>query len=186
MAEVVSFLVSNYVWILVIVIITLLAIIGGYANKTNFGEGEKKEKAKNNEDINSNIQNITLNDAIGIKQETQNKQDNNIDNVETQENINAVNSPTKNVETSNNIKNENIFKSIEDKLSSLDNELNSILQKKDVINDNILEDIDDMSFSNEKKSEKKVFNDIKTSDIELPEIKSLKDKDEDIWNIKKQ
>ena len=51
MDTIVNFAVSNSAWFLVGAIIILLAIIGSYADKTNFGLGKKKEEEKDNKDL---------------------------------------------------------------------------------------------------------------------------------------
>ena len=40
MSTIIEYIVSNYTWFLIGAIIILLAIIGSYADKTNFGQGK--------------------------------------------------------------------------------------------------------------------------------------------------
>ena len=51
MSEILDYILANYVWILTVAITVLLAIIGYYADKTNFGQGKKtpKEEPKKEE-----------------------------------------------------------------------------------------------------------------------------------------
>ena len=197
MTEIMSFLISNYVWILVIVIVTLLAIIGSYANKTNFGEGTKEEtEDESQKDV--IIENKKLSEVLGQDSATlpgTDEKDLNTE-IKNESSASVINnnniSNTSSLSSDVNIKEEvelktenkeNLFKSIEEKLSSLDNELNTMLPKKEVIDDNILEDLEDISLDNSENNKKKIKT-IKTSDIELPKIKSLKDKEEDVWKKK--
>ena len=46
MTDIVSIITDNLVWILVGIVVILLAIIGRYADQTNFGEGKKIIKVK--------------------------------------------------------------------------------------------------------------------------------------------
>ena len=49
MTEIINFIIVNYTWILAIVILILLAIIGGIADRTNFGEGKSNIEEKKQE-----------------------------------------------------------------------------------------------------------------------------------------
>lgn len=86
MTKIVEYIMQNYTWFLTGAIIILLAIIGSYADKTNFGQGKDKsqddEKEKNNLDfankrISDNLESNELNsdeknviDEKSVKQES--------------------------------------------------------------------------------------------------------------------
>ena len=52
MTEIVNYITSNYVWFLGGIIVILLAIIGNYADKTNFGQTKIKKEEKNKKEEN--------------------------------------------------------------------------------------------------------------------------------------
>ena len=64
MTEILEFLESNYVWLLGGMIVILLAIIGYFADKTNFGQGKREEKVepKTDEQVDNNL---TFEDIYG-------------------------------------------------------------------------------------------------------------------------
>lgn len=62
----VEYIMYNHTWAILVAIIVILAIIGGYAEKTNFLQGKKnikQPKEDKNDDL-SNLKNVTLQDAI--------------------------------------------------------------------------------------------------------------------------
>ena len=83
-----------------------------------------------------------------------------------------------------------IFKSndrisnIEDKLSELDKEIYGVLPKKDEFDSSILEELEDLSFDIKQNHNSKLKDEFDLDDLKLPEIKSLKDDTDDIWNYK--
>ena len=58
MNAILEYILANYTWILFVLIIILLAIIGWYADKTNFGQGKK------NNDESEDLTKKTLNEAM--------------------------------------------------------------------------------------------------------------------------
>lgn len=210
MTAIYDFIIVNYTWILIIVIIILLAIIGSYADKTNFGEGRKnqlekpkKEKAvdlsnkKLGDIIPNNVQSTVQNDkpqtefqsnGVGIGNTVHNNSANNIENLSSIEEANQLSNgnslPSDNLVQINTAENDipkNL--SIEEKLSKLDDEISSILPNKKELDESILEDLDDLIFDS-KLDFKSKKNDFDFGDLSLPKIKSLKEEPEDIWNFK--
>lgn len=192
-----EYVVSNYTWLLSGTIIILLAIIGSYADKTNFGQGKSKETRnvgtgdldlpqkktlsdyfkkdesgeleKNSEDF----LNSTLPD--GMKNNVSKRKD--IDNFNHE--FNEIPLDKIKDDTSKNER----YQDFESNFQSFDQEFNEILPEKDIIDDDLLNDIDDLSFD---KTQKINIGDIPDlDDVELPEIKAVKSDDENIWDIKK-
>ena len=62
MTQVLVFISENYIWFIVGIVLILLAVIGYYAEKTNFGQ--TKNKKDNILEENLNIKNMKLNDVI--------------------------------------------------------------------------------------------------------------------------
>lgn len=75
MNKIIEYITLNYTWFLIGAIIILLAIIGSYADKTNFGQGKNKNENDKKEKDNLNIEEATkelkeenLNSAIEASQ----------------------------------------------------------------------------------------------------------------------
>ena len=47
MSQIIEYIVQHYIWIIICIVLILLAIIGYYADKTNFGQGKKEKNKKN-------------------------------------------------------------------------------------------------------------------------------------------
>ena len=174
MNAIIDFVMANYVLILAIAIIILLAIIGSYADKTNFGQGNKnsnneKDKEKDTQDLSH----MTLNEAVSGNQNSEIVEDNKEDKSE-EEIDQSKNDNNTNVEV---VEKENLDESFD----KLDQEFNEILPEKNIISGDLLEQIDDLSLD---KTQKLNFNDVPDlNDIELPEIKKLDSEEEDIWKF---
>jgi len=61
MEQVLIYISENYIWFIIGIIIIFLAVIGYYADKTNFGQ---KKNIKNNEEKTLDLENMKLNDAL--------------------------------------------------------------------------------------------------------------------------
>lgn len=83
MTEIIGFIVSNYVWFLIGSIIILLAIIGSYADKTNFGQGKSDDNLKEGNKIIEQNSNVLSKDEIN-KKFTMNLSNNNVDDMNSQ------------------------------------------------------------------------------------------------------
>jgi len=82
-----DFIIENYVWFIVAFVVIVMAIIGYFADKTDFGRKiEKKEKKQNNK----KNEKIKV-EAKGINELTQNIAENNKDVVSTNQDENIVN-----------------------------------------------------------------------------------------------
>lgn len=64
MDKIIEFIISNYVWFIVIAVIIIMAIIGYIADKTEFGKNKEKKEEQNNEIP----QNILENESALINQ----------------------------------------------------------------------------------------------------------------------
>ena len=208
---VVNFVMSYYVWFLAGAILILLAIIGAYADKTNFGQGKKEENKSTDDQI--DLKNIKLSDAVGnknIKDDT--KTDNvNMDNNKIDKNISVSENNNNNismpnaedlsnkkidvVKESNNVSTNNsaeIFKPNEDnitskslnldeKLSKLDSAINDMLPEKELIDTSILDDVSDMDVGLDDKKLFESKDDFNLGDLKLPEIKKPKKQPKNVW-----
>lgn len=185
MENILNFFQTNSIWFIVGVIIILLALIGRYADKTNFGQNKNGEKPIDEQkddainDINDSIVNNDINKTEQIEIE-QTIKENSVSEIEIEKkdekNINEIvnEEPTEIDEQSK----EDIVQNEYDKL---DKELDILLPKKDIIDEDLLEDIDNLSLD---KTQKIKITDIPDlDDVDLPEIKNLNQQDEDIWKF---
>lgn len=185
MENILNFFQTNSIWFIVGVIIILLALIGRYADKTNFGQNKNGEKPIDEQkddainDINDSIVNNDINKTEQIEIE-QTIKENSVSEIEIEKkhekNINEIvnEEPTKIDEQPK----EDIVQNEYDKL---DKELDILLPKKDIIDEDLLEDIDNLSLD---KTQKIKITDIPDlDDVDLPEIKNLNQQDEDIWKF---
>ncbi len=202
MGEILEYIMSNYTWLLGGLIIILLAIIGRYADKTNFGQGNKPKEDLNNtldldgkkfndffeessNDENINIDNnlkeeqqVTIDDfgndlPIQQKKELNDEQGINLNTKTDKKDKEIITNDIENNEQTNN-------DTFEEEFDKFDEEFNSILPKKDIISDELLDDIDNISIE-EKNQENNDIPDL--DDVELPKIKNLKKDEEDIWKF---
>lgn len=206
MAEVLEYIVTNYTWLLIGAIIILLAIIGSYAEKTNFGQGkEKLENDKNNLDansINSEIINDMFeentNDAqvgnnnINVTDEVSEPKFNNNDNTsyngipenqtkDKDSDFSELSNPNTGLEENTQEVEINEKDDFDENFNKFDEEFNTLLPKKDIIDNDMLDDIDNLSLD---KTQKIGLNDIPDlDDLELPRIKNLKDECDNIWKF---
>ena len=166
---VIEYIITNYIWFLFGAIVILLAIIGSYADKTNFGQNKlvKKEKTEKIEDETSNNQEENADSILESEEEVSN--------------LNLENQEDSKEKDKTQITDEEKQVEFDKKFEELDEEINEFLPKKDIIDDDLLSDIDDMSLD---KTQKVDFSDIPDlDDLELPKIKHLKSADEDIWKF---
>lgn len=85
MTKIVEYIMLNYTWFLIGAIIILLAIIGSYADKTNFGQG--KNKPEDDEDKKNSLEFDEIN--IGYNSDNVN-QENEVNTIEEKENNEIV------------------------------------------------------------------------------------------------
>jgi len=193
-----EFFVQNYMWILIGFIIILLAVIGYYADKTNFGQGkmsgdqnlknsiDEQQNANTSEIIENNgevpnIENLNYNNDIQDGQET--KEVENFEQNQINEPIieyNEENSLQENAEL--NSEQDLSIATAEKNFDEFNDEFNSILPQKDFLNTDLLGDIESLDTDFDKT--KKIDLDMsKLTDIELPKIKQLTESEEDIWKF---
>ena len=207
MAVVINFVIDKFVWFMCGAIIIILAIIGSYADKTNFGEGKKivkvkkkkkdiidslevEEKKDSSDSFNSNSdepvesENIFDNTNNEIKVES-NKVDA-AEKVETNQDIPTIeinDKEKKDDEAKNDESEENssvIDKIIEENKEAKE-ELDELLPKKDILDDDIFQDLgdlDDIKFDSKITKAKDVPD---LDDVMLPDITKQKKNSKQIW-----
>lgn len=211
MKDILEFIVANYIWFLGGTIIILLAIIGSYADKTNFGQGKESKESKKEEEDNNEIKQDEIEPVNTKVEDAASNIDENIDsNLAKEEpiieedkkaDINEEPNPSlpvQNIETENSNQKEDVPKSLneipeslsekensensEDSFNNFEKEFNQVIPEKDLVNTDILDEIEDLSFNPTDSSIKKSDSDLET--LELPEIKNLKENDvEDVWKF---
>lgn len=209
--SVLDFVISNYRIFLSIAIAIMFSIIGYYAEKTNFGQGNSKSNDQEKEKI--NLDDKKLADFLGVKTNkkvtidditpemldklmTETSQEKNGSVGSSSTNIDSINVTDNQIKSKTNlndnmIKEEtNTVKKLEKEPSS-DEEILSLLEpeSESVIDEDLISEIDDMNLDNikiENKNKKRLY-ELNNYDIELPLFDSLRsdDSNTDIWNIKK-
>lgn len=201
MTGVIEYIVQNYTLILGGTILILLAIIGYYAEKSNFGQGDKEEiKVSNDKKVelpkNQRInQKYTQDKKKGKKQET--KEDLlEKNNKLLEENNNllhdailsggiskgqkaSIDKKNSDEIVSEKVKAEKARAKKQNSASRFDKEFDALIPKKKLLDDDIFEDIESLSLD---KTQKFKFDDIPDlDDVDLPRIKKMSSKKEDIW-----
>ena len=198
MTDITSFVTDNLVWILVGIVVILLAIIGRYADKTNFGEGKKIVKVKKKKGKRDIIEELEVQSNEEPVKEQKEKNSNPTEEIDiiaemqnnTRDNFNSdANEEQKeadelkiddNIVESEEIKEEKKKESEEmssDEFMKSD-DLDILLPKKDIVTGDFLQEVEDMNLDFKKKD---LFSDIPDlDDVDLPTIKKKKTKT-DIW-----
>lgn len=172
MDKIIEYISVNYTWILAGIILILLAIIGRYAEATNFGSKELEEKKKKQKKEEVEQIEEQQPEEVQPKEEPEEAEKEEVKVEEPQQNEQEV------VEEATN---EKRSKELEQKLDSLDKEFDSFIPKKDLISGDLLNEIDSLSLD---KTQKISLTDIPDlDDVELPKIKDLTKKDDDIWKF---
>lgn len=194
MSEIIEFLLENYIWILSIIIVILLAIIGYFADKTNFGQKDFKlnddiKEINTQEDLLNGIDtNKTLKEAAESLTESNKeevKEDKHEVEVEKQP-VAMENNPEANLKDEPKSETEEkkldgILETSEDENINLDQMFNEVIPVKSLMDDEILDDIDNMTVEPTSLETKDIPD---LDDIELPKIESLAtDTEEDIWRF---
>ena len=205
MEKILEFIMLYYTWILGGSIIILLAVIGYYADKTNFGQGkEKKQQDNGDTQIESQQQieriNNTINKAVIEEQQKNNlksdnnleipmieQQNDNLNNPKIEENINKEDQSTfnqkeeTNVTITDNLEQQNDRNDdFDDVFKVFDQEINELLPEKDIVDEELLDEIDNLSLDKTQKID--VIDISNLDDIELPDIKSIT-KEQNIWKF---
>ena len=210
MDSILEYIINNYIWILFGSIVVLFAIIGYYAEKTNFGQGPQNEAQNDNVDITNkklqDLYNNEKNNNSNLNVETKivdnidnvditNKRSQDLHNNEKNNNSN-LNVETKIVDNIDNVK-ENVkdlfynelsqnsklksFENTEKSFEAFDKDFNELLPKKNIIDNELLEEIDELSLDKTQKIDIGTIPDL--NDLELPKIKNLNTKEKDIWKF---
>lgn len=160
MQSVLEYISANYTWYLGGAIIVLLAVIGSYADKTNFGQGKEKGQTDNNKkqnDITEKLEGKLLNEVVGQKKViadkpvnnqynyNQNVMDNNINNIELTNNGVIQNDLEikSNTESENNMNNTQEFNSnAKGNESKTIEKMDNVENGNEVINTELVQDTD--------------------------------------------
>ena len=178
MRAILEYITMNYTWFLGAAIIILLAIIGSYADKTNFGQGKPSETKKeipnpeetNNKELEPTNEEIKEEEIIDGNQEQL-----------TPEQMANLKEDDKLVVAETENHNINKKESFEENFEKFDQEFDAIIPRKDIIDEELLDEIDNLSLD---KTQKLKLTDIPDlDDLDLPKIKSLDPVDEDIWKF---
>ena len=174
MIQILEYIAQNYTLFLSVLVLILLAIIGYYADKTNFGQGNKEKESKNKFEELKETDNVVKDF----------KEDYVVESIE-EKNVEE----SKQEETKLNSE-ENVLQEEQNKIVTNDfqlqettelEEIDSLLPKKELINSDLLNEIEGMELNSLK--EKTSFDVPDLDDISLPKIKNLVEKEQDIWKF---
>lgn len=174
-----EYIMLNYTWFLGGAIIILLAIIGSYADKTNFGQGKTKE------DDSEKLRELEL-EKLKLQQQLEQAQrvqeetpvvENQVE--EAKEEVVEVEQPKKTPKTTK--KEATTLESYEEKYAKFDKAFDALLPKKGFDDGDLLDEIESISLD---KTQKIDITEIPNlDDVDLPKIKALDPVDEDIWKF---
>lgn len=167
-----EYIMLNYTWFLGGTIIILLAIIGSYADKTNFGQGKTKE------DDSEKLRELEL-EKMKLQQQLEEAQ-------RVQEETPVVESQVEEIKeevvvTQQPKKEEPTLESYEEKYAKFDKAFDALLPKKGFDDGDLLDEIESISLDKTQKIDITEIPDL--DDVDLPKIKSLDPVDEDIWKF---
>ena len=166
-----EYIMLNYTWFLGGAIIILLAIIGSYADKTNFGQGKTKE------DDSEKLRELEL-EKLKLQQQLEQAQ-----RVQEETPVveNQVEDKTEEVIVQQPKKEEPTLESYEEKYAKFDKAFDALLPKKGFDDGDLLDEIESISLDKTQKIDITEIPDL--DDVDLPKIKSLDPVDEDIWKF---
>ena len=135
MMHILEYILENYTWFLVGIVLILLAIIGYYADKTNFGHGKKNTQKENDilqdNDKTINIENIGLLDAtegekkeVPVNEDIKNDNSGDVNNLVSQ-NVESIYNDPSNKTLENGVK--NIDESVNQIQNDLVNQSNNVM-----------------------------------------------------------
>lgn len=196
MTDIVSIITNNLVWILVGIVVILLAIIGRYADQTNFGEGKKIIKVKKKSSKRDIIDKLAAEEKEEEPKEELKKEEKPVEKAEvdiieemqnnTRDNFNPDadnDSKTDDIELAQDTLKTDEEKKKESEEMSADefmksDDLDILLPKKDVVTGDFLQEVEDINLDFKKKD---ILSDIPNlDDVDLPNIKKKQGKT-DIW-----
>lgn len=188
----IEYIVGHYAWFLGAIVLILLAVLGYYADKTNFGQKKIAKKNKNEEST-----------EVEIKEEIVETPNLEETAEEAIENPQSLNIDSKTIEEQKEILEEKIepvleevveetiedpvpseidkIEEAEDSFNKVSEQIDSLLPEKDVINIDLLEDIDELELGKTRKIDFNLVPDL--DDIDLPKIKKLVDEEQDVWKF---
>ena len=193
MVDIVSIITNNLVWILVGIVVILLAIIGRYADQTNFGEGKKIIKVKKKSSKRDIIDKLAVEEKEEEPKEELKKEEKPVEKAEvdiieemknnTRDNFNPDADTTSVLDQ--NIQTEELKeqkKKESEEMSSDEflktDDLDILLPKKNVVTGDFLQEVEDINLDFKKKD---LLSDIPDlDDVDLPNIRKKKGKT-DIW-----
>ena len=194
MESIIEYIVMHYIWFLGGGIVILLAIIGYFTDKTNFGQVKNNEKETKKDSRLKEIQEndeFTLQDAVDKIQEKEFQKEESIqekqEKVETHQTAydkinNKLEEKVEEKDFKEEVKVDTEYKKqtdFEDAFEKFDKEFDEILPKKEIIEDEFLDDIENLKLD---KTQKLDLNDIPDlDDVDLPKI--LESEDENVWKF---
>lgn len=204
MEKIVEYIMMNYTWIIGGSIVILLAVIGYYADKTNFGQGYSKDKNEESDEQLIDLSNVKLSSLVEKKETNETTlKDNNVEEIQNQVGIENNNFGTDEVNqqiqkenpsqqstvslelNSTNDLNYNLESKTDaeekEKIEKFNKEFEEILPEKSIIDEQLLDEIENLSFDKTQKLNLSEIPDV--DDVELPKIKSMEKIDEDIWKF---
>lgn len=171
MTQVLEYIMQNYTLFLFVAILILLAVIGYYAEKTNFGQGKvDKIKEQKNPDSEKDLKNTRLMNVVNsseinsqnnivsdVRNNTENlveEQNNTISNVNYNENL--INDKTINVQTNSMGNTQNVNESIEGKKETENPIIDAIHKELNLVSNDVIfneEEIKKKEIKNKKREE---------------------------------
>ena len=179
----IEYIAGHYAWFLGAIILILLAVLGYYADKTNFGQKkiDKKNKKDGITEIESKEENIET-----LNLETSNKDVNNqevliVDEVKKEEVGPVLQESVEETIKASIPSDIDKIEQAEDSFNKISQQIESLLPERDIINVDLLEDIDELELGKTRKLDFNLVPDL--DDIDLPKIKKLVDEEQDIWKF---
>lgn len=190
MSDIVQYLIDNYIWILSIIIVILLAIIGYFADKIKLGQIIETDKKPTDDELINNIKDKQFSDLLGEEPKEEkkkekskkNKKEEVVEEIEkTTEEI--IENPIEDIETPvEEVTDEIVEVSKEEPKEeiSFDEVFNEVIPVKSLMDDDFITDIENLTIDNKKNKTTEIPD---LDDIELPKIESLAPEQEDIWRF---
>jgi len=192
MTQLLEYITQNYTLFLFGAIIILLAVIGYYAEKTNFGQGKvdkTKDEVTGNKEIyikNTGSMNITNNVEDSSKINIGNSTQDNTENlVQTESNAianinpdeNLVNNEAINSETNSKENNENVTELVEEKEESVNPIIDAIHKELNLVSNDVIFNVEEIKKKETKnKKREEAFNKFSDQfDALLPEKEIISD-----------
>ena len=176
MNALINLVVTNYIWFLVGAIIILLAIIGRYADKSNFGRGDVSKDEEKTEDPLETVEDKTLEELMDESKDAEVEDTQSVETEDVQQEEVVAEQP---IDDNVNLNSEQILS--DENIKKLDEEFDSVIPQSKIVNEGLLEEIDELSFDKSKNLGIMDIPDV--DDLDLPDIKDLSSSDDDIWKF---